>query len=221
MGNIFLEKLAMVNNIPDTEYQQTAKISKRYLLQTSHLWYLLLGTTLFVFSLIIGLNSSPDLSGGTLEDLVQTLKPIIEFLGAFGPLALILFIFLNNAIKALFAMVLGILLGLPTLFFIGSNGFIIGITVAALKYQVGYGIIAASLVPHGIIEIPVLLLTSALGLKIGAESVRFLTGQKSSVKSELGKSMKIYLKWGLASLLIAAIIEVVITPFIITLAGGK
>lgn len=199
----------------------TAKMNKNNLLQTSFLPYLLLGTTLFVFSLLIGLNSSPDLSGGALDELVQTLKPIIDFLGAFGPFVLILFIFLNNAIKALVAMVLGIMLGLPTLFFIGSNGFIIGITVAALKSHVGYGIIAASLIPHGIIEIPVLLLTSALGLKIGTESVRFLIGQKSSVKSQLRKSLKIYLKWGLASLFIAAIIEVVITPFIITLAGGK
>jgi stage II sporulation protein M len=200
---------------------QTADIRKKNLLQLSLLPYLILAILLFTVSLLFGLSTSPELNGSTLEELVQTLKPIVDSLGSLGPVALILFIFLNNAIKALISMVLGIIVGLPTLFFVGTNGFIIGVTIAALHSHVGYGIIAASLVPHGIIEIPILLLTSALGLKIGAESVRFLTGQVSSVKSHLVRSLQIYVKWVLACLFVAAIIEVLITPLIISLAGGK
>jgi stage II sporulation protein M len=201
--------------------RQTADIRKNILIQLSLLPYLILALLLFTVSLLFGLSTSPELNSGTLEELVQTLKPIVDSLGSLGPLALILFIFLNNAIKALISMVLGIVVGLPTLFFVGTNGFIIGVTIAALHSHVGYGIIAASLVPHGIIEIPILLLTSALGLKIGAESVRFLTGQVSSVKTHLVRSLKIYVKWVLACLFFAAIIEVLITPQIISLVGGK
>jgi len=183
--------------------------------------YIVLAAILFILSVSIGLSTSPELNSDALEELIQTLKPILESLGALGPAALILFIFLNNAIKALISMLLGIVFGLPTLFFIGSNGFIIGITVAALQTHVGYGVIIASLAPHGIIEIPILLLTSALGLKIGAESIRFLIGQKSFVKAHIVRSLKIYTRYVLACLFIAAVIEVVITPMIIALAGGK
>jgi stage II sporulation protein M len=211
----------MINAINQEQNQQVSNKNTRELFQRGLLPYLLLAIILFALSLVIGLGSSPELTSGALGELIQNLKPIIDSLGAYGPLALILFIFLNNAIKALFAMILGIILGLPTLFFIGSNGFIIGITVAALQSHLGYGIIAASLIPHGIIEIPILLLTSSLGLKIGVESIRFLIGQKSGVKIQLRRSLRIYVKWGLTGLFVAAIIEVLVTPLIVLLAGGK
>jgi stage II sporulation protein M len=97
----------------------------------------------------------------------------------------------------------------------------IGVVIIALKSSLGYGVIAGSMVPHGIIEIPILLLAAALGLRIGYQSLRYLMGQKSSVKAQLRHGMKIYLKWILASLFIAALIEVFITPLFILLAGGK
>jgi stage II sporulation protein M len=175
----------------------------------------------FLISVLFGLNASPEVTGDTMEELIQAFKPIIEKLGPSGPFALLLFIFANNAVKALAALAMGIVLGLPPLFFICGNGFVIGITIAALHSHTGYGIIAAALIPHGIIEIPMLLLSTTLGLKIGLESIKHLMGQKSQVKMELRHSLKIYLKWILTGLFIAAIIEVFVTPLIILLAGGK
>jgi stage II sporulation protein M len=183
--------------------------------------YLVLITALFILSLVMGLRSSTEIITASMEELVQTLKPIIETLGPAGPVALTLFIFFNNAIKAFFAMILGIIVGLPPLFFIGVNGFMIGITVAALQSSVGYGVIIASLLPHGIIEIPILLLAAALGLRIGAESIRFLIGQKSAVKANVRQGLRIYVKWILGCLFVAAIIEILVTPLVILTAGGK
>jgi stage II sporulation protein M len=183
--------------------------------------YVLIATGIFLVTLVIGLRASPELTSDMMEELVQTFKPIVETLVPSGPLALLLFIFANNAIKALGALVMGIILGLPPLFFVGGNGFMIGVTVAALHSLTGYGVIVASLAPHGVIEIPMLLLASALGLRIGMESIKFLIGQKSTVKAQLRQGLKIYLKWILAGLFISAIIEVFITPLIVILAGGK
>jgi stage II sporulation protein M len=183
--------------------------------------YVLMATGIFLVTLVIGLRVSPELTSSMMDELVQTFKPIVETLGPSGPLALLFFIFANNAIKALGALVMGIILGLPPLFFVGGNGFLIGVTIAALHSRTGYGVIVASLAPHGVIEIPMLLLASALGLRIGMESIKFLIGQKSTVKAQLRQGFKIYLKWILAGLFIAAIIEVFITPLIVILSGGK
>ncbi len=183
------------------------------------LWpYILLAAVLFLTSLIGGLLVSPEFAADALKELELTLKPLAEL---FNPLVLFIIIFLNNAIKALGAIVLGIVLGLPSLFFLGANGFMVGVAVTALKSITGYGVIAASLAPHGIIEIPALVLSSALGMRIGLESLKYLTRQKSAVKAQLRYSMRVYLKWILVGLFIAAIIEVFITPLFILLAGGK
>ncbi len=187
-----------------------------------NLWrHLLLAIVIFIISLIAGLQASPELASGAMEELLQTIKPILETLGFLGPLALLFLIFVNNAIKALAAIGLGILLGIPPLIFVAANGFMLGAAVSVLKSTVGYGLIAAGLAPHGIIEIPLLLLASALGLRVGWESLRFLIGQKSSMRAQLRNGVWIYIKWILAGLFIAALIEVFITPMFMLLAGGK
>jgi stage II sporulation protein M len=156
------------------------------------------------------------MSANLLEELSQLLGP----LGSLGPLALVMIIFLNNALKALGVIVLGILLGLPPLLFICLNGFIIGVLVSALKPVAGYGVIVAGLAPHGVIEVPVLLISTALGLAVGWESLRWITGRKSQVRRQLRWGLKVYLRWILLALFIAAVIEVFVTPFIVGLAGG-
>lgn len=197
---------------PVTDANQSKYVQRR-------LWpYILLATVLFLISLVSGLLVSQEFASGALEELKLTLKPLAEL---FNPLVLLAIIFINNAIKALAALVLGIVLGLPSLFFLGANGFMVGVTATALKSSLGCGVIAASLAPHGIIEIPALVLSSALGLKVGWESLKYLTRQKSSVKAQLQQSIRVYLKWILVSLFFAAIIEVFITPLFILLAGGK
>lgn len=180
--------------------------------------YILATAGLFLVSLVVGLRVSPEFASGTIDELKLSLKFLMESL---SPFVLLFIIFLNNAIKALGAIVLGITLGLPPIFFICANGFIVGVAITALKSSMGYGVIAASLLPHGIIEIPLLLVSAALGLRIGWESLRYLIGQKSSVRAQLRYGVRIYLKWILAGLFVAAIIEVFITPLFIFLIGGK
>jgi stage II sporulation protein M len=76
------------------------------------------------------------------------------------------------------------------------------------------------LAPHGIIEVPLIVLATALGFTVGRESLRWLTGRKSLVRLQLRQGLKTYFKWILLGLLVAAAIEVFITPLIVGLAGG-
>jgi stage II sporulation protein M len=182
------------------------------------LWpYLLVVTVIFVVTVIIGWFVNPEISNNTIEELKETLAP----LASLGPLALLIVIILNNTIKALFSIIFGIIGGLPSLFFIGFNGFTIGIFMSVLQSETGFIPLVASLAPHGIIEIPLLLLSTSLGLIVGIESVRFIAGRKSQVKTTLRQSLILYVKWILPGLIIAALIEVYITPLAINYFIGQ
>lgn len=176
------------------------------------LWpYVSIATIVFAVTVTIGLLVNPEISRETMEELKETLAP----LASLGPWALLIIIILNNTIKALFSIILGIVVGLPSLIFVGFNGFTIGVLVSALQSDIGFISIIASLAPHGIIEIPLLLLSTSLGLIVGMEAIRFIAGRKSQVKETLKRSLILYAKWILPGLIIAALIEVFITPIAI------
>lgn len=167
---------------------------------------------LFIMSLIWGLRVDPDIAGDLLGELTRSLMPLQSLPSA----ALFAVIFLNNAIKALLAITLGIAIGIPPVFFLCFNGFAIGAIVSILKPSMDNGLIIASLAPHGIIEIPALVLATALGIMVGFESLKFLTGRQSNVKMQMRQSMVIYARWILTSLFVAALIEAFLTPLLVT-----
>ena len=179
---------------------------------------LVLATSIFFVSLVLGAL----IGQNTAEALMRQFGGVLGPLAPTGNLSILLFliIFINNAIKALGLVFLGILLGLPPLFFIGLNGFILGGFGSALESVKGWRYVIASLVPHGVIEIPVILLATALGLTVGMESLKWLVRRESRVKLQLSDRLKVYLRWILPGLAVAAIIEVFVTPLLIGLVNG-
>jgi len=179
---------------------------------------LILATSIFFVSLILG-----ELIGqNTVEGLMGQFGAVLEPLASTGKLSilLVLLIFINNAIKALGLVFSGILLGLPPLLFVGLNGFILGGLGSALESVNGWRYVMASFVPHGVIEIPVILLATALGLTVGMESFKWLVRRESRIKLQLSDCLKVYLRWILPGLAIAAIIEVFVTPLLIGLVNA-
>ena len=177
--------------------------------------FIILSSIIFIAFIAVGFI----IPGETMGEVIEEIQAAVELLESLSPIALMLVIFFNNAIKCLFIIFLGIIVGLPPAIFVCYNAFMIGMLVAALGPELGYGIVVASLLPHGIIEIPVLVFSAALGLSIGAEAWKYLIRQKSQVKNQMKFSLVIYFRWLILALLVAAIIEVFITPLIITSAG--
>lgn len=86
-------------------------------------------------------------------------------------LAFMLIIFINNAVKCVMVIFLGIFFGLYPLFFITINGLIIGYLLklsasGMLQYNL-FDTIVKGLLPHGILEIPALIIATAYGLRMG------------------------------------------------------
>jgi stage II sporulation protein M len=179
---------------------------------------LILATSIFFASLVLGTL----IGQNTVEGLLRQFGAVLEPLTSIGKLSIVLalLIFINNAIKALGLIFLGILLGLPPLLFIGLNGFILGGLGSTLESANGWTYVIASFVPHGVIEIPVILLATALGLTVGMESLKWLVRRESRVKLQLSDCLKVYLRWILPGLAVAAMIEVFVTPLLIGLVGA-
>lgn len=194
-----------------SETTQEAGRSKKYLFPA------LAAIVVFFIPLIAGYITAPITGDNPLADLEE----LFGMLAGLGPLVIFIIIFVNNAVKALLSLVLGILAGIPTLLFLGFNGYVIGAVVSALKTELSGGIIAASLVPHGVLEIAMVLLASTCGLALGMESIRHIFGRRSAVKAILAKGLRIYVKFVLAGLFVAALIEVLVTPLIVMLVGGE
>jgi stage II sporulation protein M len=179
---------------------------------------LILAASIFFVSLLLGTL----IGRNTVEGLMGQLGAILEPLALTGKLTMLLFliIFINNAIKALGIIFLGILLGLPPLLFIVLNGFILGGLGSVLESVHGWRYVMASFVPHGVIEIPVILLAAALGFTVGMESLKWLVRRESQVKLQLSNGLKVYVRWILPGLAVAAIIEVLVTPLLIGLVNA-
>jgi stage II sporulation protein M len=84
----------------------------------------------------------------------------------------------------------------------------------------GWRYVLASFVPHGVIEIPLILLAAALGLTVGLESFKWLGRRESRVKLQLSNGLRVYVRWILPGLAVAAIIEVFVTPSLMGLANA-
>lgn len=125
-------------------------------------------------------------------------------------------IFLNNGIKALFILVTGTLFGAMPVLFIAINGLVIGLAIRLINSP---SLAAAGLLPHGIIEVPAILLAAALGIYLGTKLFNKIRGQDISIGQTLGASMKTFSLIVLPALFIAAGIEAFITPLAINLVS--
>jgi uncharacterized membrane protein SpoIIM required for sporulation len=134
-----------------------------------------------------------------------------QALREFAP-ALAAFIIQNNVLVSLVALVSGVGLGLPTAYLLASNGWMLG-TLGAAVHQAGIDAGFWSLiVPHGAIEISVIIVAGAAGLMIGDSLLR--PGLLRRVDSLTAAAQRaLVLAVGAAPLLVVAgLIESFVTP---------
>ena len=158
--------------------------------------------------------------GGQLsEPLIETLKELYgETFNLPLPLLTIL-IFVNNFVKSFAAMLLGVVLGIPPLLFIFTNGLVLGIIGYAIIRDYGVWFFLAGILPHGVLEIPAVILSVALGVKLGLAVLGKFRHREVSVKETLLSCIRSYLFVVLPLLAIAAFIESHITPLILRLVS--
>ncbi|MDP2766344.1 MAG: stage II sporulation protein M [Candidatus Methanoperedens sp.] len=176
--------------------------------------YLLIVADIFILSLIVGLLVSvknPMLS----ENYLETFKESFGWIKTLDPLLIMLVIFLNNAIKSLLALVLGVGLGIVPVLFIAGNGIILSMLADVISRQHGTLFIIAALLPHGIIEVPIILISAGIGLRLGHVMYLSLRGAKTEMKQELMRGVRFYARIITPMLFLAAMVETFVSPVIL------
>ncbi len=150
----------------------------------------------------------PDIIEKAIENVSGTLNSFTYL----GPLELTLFIFMNNSLATLIAIVGGFLLGVIPILVLIVNGLIIGgifgnFTLSGLTLEFIAGTFA-----HGIIEIPIVMYASAIGLLFGYFSWRKLIFKEDYDWKRLSKrGIYTFILVVLPILFIASVVEVFIS----------
>lgn len=155
-----------------------------------------------------------------LEGLQQAKKMIDE--QPYPTAATLVLIFVNNTVKAILAIFLGMVFGIFPIFFILFNGMLVGFLLQMLA---GEGVnptavMLFGIMPHGMLELPIIFISAALGVKMGHLVWRrllaiFWGDERNAVREEWSfymERMKSTIGMITLILLAAALIETFLTP---------
>jgi len=147
-----------------------------------------------------------------LEEIMSELAP----LGAMGPVTLFLIIFFNNSIKTFLMMTLGIFFGIAPAIFLISNGYILGVVAYLVGTEDGVSSVLVGIIPHGIVELPVVIIASAYGFWLGSRFILTLR-HGESIRYHIKNAMHTYLHILVPLFFFAAFVEVFVTDFLLNL----
>ena len=176
--------------------------------------YIALSVFLFALTAVMGYYTAqldPEFAAGWTEQL-DMLIWILEQ----PPLMIMIIIFLKNLLASATAMLLGLGLGIVPMMVATSNGFLLGIVGYSVVQQEGWLYLAAGILPHGIIELPVVLLSVAIGIRLGHLLALSILREKADLSGEVRAAIHFLLRWIMPLLFLAAAIETFITPLIIS-----
>ncbi len=169
--------------------------------------YILIILALFIVFAITGYFSSipPELE----NILKEKLKEILMKFEGLNLSQTIWMIFSNNIYVSFLSIVFGILFGIFPLIVSSTNGFLIG--YVAHKAVSIEGILTLwKLLPHGIFELPAVIISLGIGLKLGIT----LIFSNEKLKKESREALFVFLLVVTPLLIIAALIEGFLVFFI-------
>lgn len=162
--------------------------------------YYFIISVIFIVSALVGFFF-PVFFTDFIKNFIEEILGKTEGLGFLG---LFLFILWNNVLSSFLGLVFGIALGIAPLFYSFLNGYVLGFVLNASSEVYGLGVILRIL-PHGIFELPALVVSLGLGLRLG--TYLFRKKKKSGFVEELINSGKVFLFIVIPLLIIAGVIE--------------
>lgn len=138
------------------------------------------------------------------------------------PLAGIILLFLNNLFASTYIVLLGVIIGIPPLLGLFTNGAFLGIVVTnlGLSGMNAFAFFSLGVLPHGIFELTAFFLSAAFGLKLGFHII-FPLPQKKRGESIIFIWKEFWAVFPLILILLAfaAAIEILVTPHLLHLFG--
>lgn len=142
----------------------------------------------------------------------ETIAAFVKTFAGLPRLQLAAAIFLNNAAKTLFTILLGVLLGIIPGFFLLANGVALGVAWSLSAGVRGAWLSLLSLLPHGVLELPAVFLGTSIGMLIGVEALKQLTGKSEArIGAELASGLRFFCTVIVPLLFVAALVEAFVT----------
>lgn len=172
---------------------------------------------IFLFS--IGVVSGlvvPVETADVLADDLTMLKELSRILGPFQ-ITTAIFIFLKNVFALISSFVLSPVLLLAPILALTVNGWLLSFVSTAVVQEESLGLLLAGLLPHGIFELPAIIIGEAAALSFGTMAIIALMvkEKRERLLPNLKQNLR-YMVLAFALLLPAAIIETYITPLLMS-----
>lgn len=177
---------------------------------------------IFLIGLYLGYsNQFPAILNGQLSRMEGIANSISNM--EHSQLWLFVFIFANNVILSLLVMYTGAFFAIAPIYFLIMNGMVLGYLASTQFKEDKWLFFIKGILPHGIIEIPAVIVACAYGIRFGthvAEGVISLPfrGRRAHASAKLIAFMKHTIPFMLVlsgSLLLAAIIESTLTLWLV------
>ena len=173
--------------------------------------WLIIAIALFGAGILLGVLM-PVTSAELLNDDMTALREMAAMLGPFQ-FSTAVFIFFKNVLALAVSFVFSPILLLVPVLALTMNGWIISFVSVMVAREESWGFLLAGILPHGILELPAIIMGEAAALSFGALTITalFSKGKKSLIIPNIKQNAK-YLLIAVALLLPAAVIETYITP---------
>ncbi len=169
--------------------------------------------TIFLFSVGLAFGLMPPKG---FDDLFsENLVELEELAGILAPFTLttLIFILIKNSLALILSFALSPFLCLVPILSLLVNGSVIGFVSVMVVEEESLGVLLAGILPHGIFEIPALIIGLAAALSFGTMVMQSMFSQER--RAQLLPSFKRHFRYlliALALLVPAAIIETFVTP---------
>jgi stage II sporulation protein M len=180
----------------------------------AYLWsirvYIGLSVMIFALTAVMGYfaaSMDTELASSMLQEL-EMLKWIMDQ----PPVMIMIIIFLKNFMACIMSVLLGLGLGILPLLVVVTNGFMLGVVSYNVLQKAGPLYLMAGILPHGIIELPVVLVSIAVGFRLGYLVALSIFGEKADIVKETKVAIHLLIYRIMPLLLLAAFIETFITP---------
>ncbi len=176
--------------------------------------FIIFAFSFFIISVLEGYffaKNYPEKAREIISRFSEMFSPVFDV----SSFSLAVIIFVNNSFSLLLSIILGFFFGLVPLLSLFSNGMLLGVFAVIWQERLSLDSFFVGVLPHGLIEIPVLVIGAAIGLKIGFIFLSRLIKKEGEVKKEILSGFIFFGKFLIPLLLLAAFIEAFITPLLL------
>ena len=178
-------------------------------------WWIVIASCLLGIGFAVGLVFTLSNPVGVTTVLSEELAALQRLAENFRPFQFmtVVFIFVQNASTLMLSFLLSPLLCLIPFIALLFNGLLLGFISVIVAQQESAGLVLAGLLPHGIFELPAIIMGEAAALSFGTTLIVALFSKKhrEMVIPSLKQNLK-YLAIAGALLVPAAVIETFVTP---------